>query len=87
LAVKKYFEAGEEIEEVKGRWPDLEIGLVHAFYGRTGGFAVDVTEAPGAIELPPRGLGASPLPKNGRHELSDLVTSKIILGLDPSANL
>ena len=47
MAVKKYFEAREEIEEVKGRWPDLEVGLVHAFYGRTGGFAVTSQKPPG----------------------------------------
>jgi hypothetical protein len=67
LAVKKYFEAREDIEEVKELWPDLEIGLVHTLYARIEGFAADVTEAPGAIELPPRGLGASQLPKTRRE--------------------
>lgn len=84
-AVKEYFEACSDVKDVKEKWqekwPDLEIGLVHAFYARMGGFAVDMTEVPGATKLSPR--EALPVPKTPGDEASDAVTSMMISGPDP----
>ena len=72
LAVMEYFQACKDLEEVKGRWPDLEIDLVHAFYARMGGFAVQPTDAQEAIATP---LKPRLLPEIGHDKASELATS------------
>ncbi|PMD53100.1 uncharacterized protein K444DRAFT_572716, partial [Hyaloscypha bicolor E] len=71
LAVMEYFQACKDLEEVKGRWPDLEIDLVHAFYARMGGFAVQLTDAQEATATPPK---PRLLPEIGHDKASELAT-------------
>lgn len=82
LAVKEYFEARSELGSVKQRWPELRIGLVHAFYANMGGFALELINAPEkreATDFPTRSLwsqslAAPPSPKTGENEVSESVT-------------
>jgi hypothetical protein len=67
LAAMEYFQACKDLKEVKGRWPDLEIDLVHAFYARMGGFAVELTDAQEATATPP-----IPRPEMVHDEASEL---------------
>jgi hypothetical protein len=46
LAVKEFTEARKDLKRVKDRLPDIQVGLVHAFYAGMRGFALEITEAP-----------------------------------------
>lgn len=84
LAVMEYLDARRDLKEVKERWPDLEVVLVHAFYARMGGFALEITEAPEAAEVPtnyPDALGAPPVPEAGWDEAFESV---VMTGVGPS---
>jgi hypothetical protein len=74
LAVTEYFEACKDLEEVKGRWPDLEIDLVHAFYARMGGFAVELTDAQEATATPPK---PRLLPETGHDKATPTATTAV----------
>lgn len=57
-AVREYFEAREDLEIIKEKFPDVKIGLGHAFYARMGGFAAFLRSSQGSLRKMPaiRGL-------------------------------
>lgn len=82
VAVKEFFEAYSDLEGVRNRWPDLEVGLVHAFYAKMGGFAIDrnYESAVSATSSPePRALRTPQTPRDGGDEASESVNSAIVM--------
>ncbi|KAH8749462.1 hypothetical protein BGZ57DRAFT_959406 [Hyaloscypha finlandica] len=83
LAATEYFQACRDLEEVKGQWPDLEIDLVHAFYARMRGFAVELTDAQEATAAP---LKPRLLPEIGHDVASELATPTATTAVDHPDN-